>query len=395
MKLTAQQLVAASSDNSFDNGLTIYSELEPLGGPGAPVKPAVYAGQRYQLEQRWSTVDGEVVNEQAIAIDNVPSEANRLEAALKKLAPRIGLPSLTLDLSGHDHLPPHVPARLSAFDFPHRNADAYLRDSELDGTALAKTELGDALFRSTPLAPLGLLKYMPHALLYGFWQSHFGKKAPQTKLARSWTSEIVGLGPGSDKIKRLGLKGDPLNLTTDLAASYDEDNLLGWELGTGAKKGSKSKDSLAEIGHGQVPVGENDAPLAAVSFRTIEQRATLSIAGLRRIGTGDDSADSVLRALLASIGLVAHVGAFGRGFNLRSGADLVAEHTTWTWSGENGKQDVDPLDLGQAIEIFDQLRGLAADAGLPVDEWASTDIVLTPNKQLAKVIAQTFPELES
>ena len=37
-------LLAGCADDSFDDGLRIDTELEPLGGPGGPVKPAVYEG---------------------------------------------------------------------------------------------------------------------------------------------------------------------------------------------------------------------------------------------------------------------------------------------------------------------------------------------------------------
>lgn len=46
-------LVAALGDDALDAGITYRSYLEPLGGPGAPVKPAVYAGNLYQKDRRW------------------------------------------------------------------------------------------------------------------------------------------------------------------------------------------------------------------------------------------------------------------------------------------------------------------------------------------------------
>lgn len=395
MTLTAERLVGACSDDAFDNGITIAASLEPLAGPGAPVKPAVYAGGLYQVEKRWQGDgdDRDVVD--AISIDNTPSQANRLEAALERLAPAVGLPRITLDLSVHPHLPPHIPARLSAFRFPHRNADAYLRDAELDGEKIDKTEFGSGLLKATAQSPEALIEYMPHALLYGFWQSHLGKKGPQTKLARSWTSEIIGYEPASLDTRRLGLKGDPLNLTSDDAVTFSDDDSRDWELVTGkVKAGSKSKDSLAEVGHGQVPVSPDNAPLGAVSFRSVEQRAALSIASLRNIGTGDSNADGPLRALLCAIGILSHVAAFGRGFNLRSGADLVAVETRWTWVGESGDEPIETPTLSDAKKLFADCVAAADAAGLPVGGWADTDIVLTPNTSLLKVLEQTFPQYD-
>ena len=45
------------------------------------------------------------------------------------------------DLSALPHLPAHRPKQLSSLEFPHRNADAYLRDAQLDGQDFFKTAL--------------------------------------------------------------------------------------------------------------------------------------------------------------------------------------------------------------------------------------------------------------
>ena len=74
-------LLSACADDSFDDGIRIDTELEPLSGPGGPVKPAVYEGGTYQQDRRWTTPDdGE--STPVIVIDNVPLQANRLEEAL-------------------------------------------------------------------------------------------------------------------------------------------------------------------------------------------------------------------------------------------------------------------------------------------------------------------------
>ena len=50
-----ESLVAACSDDSFDDGIRIDTELEPAGGPGSPVKPAVYENGVYQTDRRWAS----------------------------------------------------------------------------------------------------------------------------------------------------------------------------------------------------------------------------------------------------------------------------------------------------------------------------------------------------
>ena len=97
-------LLAACSDDSFEDGIRIDTELEPSGGPGSPVKPAVYEGGVYQTDRRWaSPADDEPTD--VIVIDNVPSQANRLEEALRRNRSSSGIPEMILDLSDLTGLP--------------------------------------------------------------------------------------------------------------------------------------------------------------------------------------------------------------------------------------------------------------------------------------------------
>jgi CRISPR-associated protein Csb1 len=379
------RLVAQCADDGVDAGISITTELEPLAGPGAKVKPAVYAGGVFQKGRRWwgEGEDREPVD--VITIDNEPSQANRLEAALEQLRDRLGLPELILDLTSLEPLPPHVPRRLSSFRFPHRNADAYLRDSELEGDDFLKHEIGKAIFAATADDADALMEWFPQGLLFGFWQSHLGKKGSQAKLARSWVSEIIGVEPAADDVRSLGLKGDPLNLSIEDKVDYDEQWHERWELSDKGKK-------LSDIGHGQVPVTGDDAPLTGVSFREVVQQTSLSLAALRRIRTSVAPAEA--RALLAALGMVAHVGAFGRAFHLRSGCDLRPTATTWTWLGAEGDEPLAPPTLDEAIALFQAAAARAADAGLPVGSRWPQPLTLQPKAKLQEVIRKTFPEPE-
>ncbi|MHB1504473.1 MAG: type I-G CRISPR-associated RAMP protein Csb1/Cas7g [Acidimicrobiales bacterium] len=290
MTLTTEKLLAACAETGDDAGIGVRSVLVPIGGEGAPVKPAIYAGRKYQLEKRWWSEGGSVEPTDVVMIDNVPSQANRLEAALEGLRERLRLPELVLDLAEVGPLPADVPTQLSSFRFPHRQADAYLRDAVLDDKPFLQAPIGTQLLAATADHAEGFLGWFPQALLFGFWQSHLGKKRTQAKLARSMVSEVVGYAPASVDTRQLGLKGDPLNLNVDEQVQYDDEDLLaGWELLEGSKKagGRKKKDSLTEIGHGQVPipVSESDAALAGVSFRAIEElRSAAAIEGDRARG---------------------------------------------------------------------------------------------------------------
>ena len=388
-------LVAGCADDSLDDGIRIDSQLEPFSGPGGVVKPAVYEGGIYQFDRRWaSPTDGEPT--QVIVIDNVPSQANRLEEALRRNRESTSIPEFVLDLSDLPHLPAHLPQSLSSLEFPHRNADAYLRDAELDGQDFLRTQIGRAIFGATAQTCGPLIAWFPQALLYGFWQSHLGKKRQNTKHARAWVSEIIGWQPASTETRALGLKGDALNLNTDEVVTSNPDDRTAWEVGKGARIAGAKSDRLSEIGHGQVPFMRNAAP-AAVSFARVTQRATVSFAQLRRVRLGGDhssEADTAVRALLVALGLHAHQLAFGRGFALRSGADLRPGSTTATWLGADGDE---PIDLGGTETtgaVLESAREHAATRGVPLDGWGAPATRLTPKANLSAAIRSTWPELD-
>ena len=404
-RLDADVLVEACGDLSGEAGVMFSAKLEPLAGPGGLVKPATYEGGRYQLDRRWwgEGVDRRQVD--VVSVDNVPSQANRLEAALEGFALQLGLPQVVLDLGGVWALPPHLPTRLSGFRFPHRQADAYLRDSLLGGERFTATPAGRALIDATGDAAGPILEWFPQALLFGYWQSHLGKKRSQSKLARSWVSEIVGYDPATapdNPTAVLGLKGDPLNLSVDDQAEFDEDDLMvkGWKLHEGSAKVGKGakKEKLSELGHGQVPFpgGNRPAALSGVSFAEVVQRATVSFASLRRVRVGEDTPDqdAAARAVLVALGIVAHVGAFGRAFSLRSGCDLRPVSSEWMWLGASGDEPIEPLGLEDAVGLFLSVVEAAEEVGLPVGSRWPEPLILEPDESLTKAIKATWP-LES
>lgn len=394
--ITAGRLIEACSDDGFDSGIRLGAELEPQAGWRASVKPAVYEGGRYQIDRRWPNEDaGEAV--EVVVIDNVPSQANRLEAALRAERPNLGLPEIVLDLSDLK-LPVHLPRSLSSFQFPHRNADAYLRDAMLDGQDFRKTEIGRSIEEATPDAAGPLAAWFPQALLFGFWQSHLGKKRPQTKHARAWTSEIVGWEPASTTTRTMGLKGDVLNLVNDVEVTSDDDDRTGWVAGK-VKGAGASVDRLSEIGHGQVPfMRDGDASPAGISFARVTQLSTVSFSQLRRVslGPGQGEADARLRALLVAVGLFAHARAFDRGFSLRSGADLRLKSRVVTWLGAAVGEDseAEMPNAGGAASLVAACLGEARAAGVPLDGWGRDPLVLTPKPNLRDAITKTWPDLD-
>ncbi len=392
--ISLESLLRGCADDAFDDGIRIDTKLVPLAGPGGPVKPAVYEGGVYQEDKRWATPDDSEATP-VIVVDNTPSQANRLEDALRRHAQSIGIPELVLDLSDMTHLPAHLPRRLSSLQFPHRNADAYLRDSMLGDTDFIKTSMGQDIFGATAATCGPLVAWFPQALLYGFWQSHLGKKRHNSKHARAWVSEIVGWHPATIDTHMFGLKGDALNLNIDEGVSVNLVDQMKWNTGSAGKvKGGKSK-KLSDIGHGQIPfMTKNTAAAAAVSFARVTQRATVSFAQLRRVslGTNNPEADAAVRALLVALGLHAHQLAFGRGFALRSGAELRPEETAATWLSSNADENIDLGGANHTLSLLQSAKEHAKRHSVPLDGWDRSPTTLTPRGNLRKAILKTWPE---
>ncbi|MYH57574.1 MAG: type I-U CRISPR-associated protein Cas7 [Boseongicola sp. SB0675_bin_26] len=398
-KIDLDALIRGCADAATDSGIRLDAELEPLSGRGGPVKPAVYAGSLFQEDRRWANVD-DTAPTQVIVIDNVPSQANRLEEALRKERESVGVPELVLDLADLSHLPSHLPRRISSLQFPHRNADAYLRDAMLDDRDFLATDIGKAIFGATAQTCGPLMAWFPQSLLYGFWQSHLGRKRTNAKHARSWVSEIVGWKPATAETRTHGMKGDPLNLNIDTQLQVDPDDQTKWDVTAESKKKGGSEQGkgkrLSEIGHGQALVRETEQAPSAVSFARITLRATVSFAQLRRVSLDDgrQNADAAARALLVALGLHAHNLAFGRGFALRSGAELEPRKSTGTWLGGSADEDCETGNAQATAGLLQEARAHAAAEGVPLDGW-NRQVILKPKPQLKKTILATWPKLDA
>ena len=396
MTIDLERLLSACADDAFDDGILIDTDLQPLSGPGGPVKPAVYDGGNYQFDRRWAS-PSDAESTPVIVIDNVPSQANRLEHALRRDREAISIPEFVLDLSDVGSLPAHLPRSLSSLEFPHRNADAYLRDAVLGGERFITTAMGQAIVGATAQECGPLMSWFPQALLYGFWQSHLGRKRHNSKHARAWVSEIVGWQPAATDTRVLGLKGDPLNLNTDEVVTSNPDDRTVWGIGAEKVEGGK-RDRLSEMGHGQVPfMRKDDAAASAVSFQRVTQRATLSFAQLRRVSLGREAsrdADAAARALLVALGLHAHQLAFGHAFALRSGADLRPAATTVTWLGSSGDDTCEIGGSEATRTLLAAARSHAESVGVPLEGWGQPPTMLQPGDALAKVIRSTWPDLD-
>lgn len=364
-------------DNSEVALVRIAASYQPGAGVGSrvfpPTFPVIGNESPYLIEARVRS--GEKV--EAAVLDQVPSQANRAEEAIKSAQQNMGVKVPLLRLT-HDGATSVV---ITGFDAPHRIFDAYWRDSLLDGVKFDKTELGKSLQAASLDDARPLLLHDPGSISYGSWNSH--RKGRQAKFPRLYASEIVGWNPVEGK--RKAGRMDPLNLVGTRDGDGDEWNY--------SATGAKSKNGkLSEIGHGNV------APNSAHGGVTITEAtrfATVSLTALSRVRFGSWNAEQqhAARVLLAAFALLGDRLAFGgAGLWLRSGCDLVVEEETMEWIGRGGVVEPLSLTVDGAVQLYEAARVAAQDVGV---ELALEPVELTPSPSLAKAIDYSLTKAES
>lgn len=356
----------------------ITAEYEPAGGNGGrtfpPTYPAEGANQSpYLLERRFR--DGKSVR--AVVLDQVPSQANRVEEALAQAQQdgRVTLPLIRLTHSG----PANVV--MTGLSFPHRFFDAYVRDSLLGDARFDSTELGKAVRAADPTDATVLYRYDPGTIVFGGWNSH--RKGRQAKFPRQYSSEIVGWKPvvGERRAGRM----DPNNLTGSRDGEGDA-----WSYSAVAAKGKKNK--LSEIGHGNI--APNPAH-GGVTIQGATRFATLSLTGLRRIrfGAMPSEAQVAARTLLTAYALLGDRLAFaGPSVWLRSGCELLPTSEELVWMGRNGVNEQFTVEPSEALALFEEARVAATEAGAGFE---LEPVELVPQKNLAAAIDFSLTKAES
>ena len=377
MTTLSDDLLTATAPERQHTAVVIRARYQPVGGAGRILMPPTYPvpdnernpNARYLVGDR--LVDGSP--RKAVVVDQEPSQANRVEEALRdaRYQSRLQLPLFELRAAT-----PMGDVLLTSLDFPHRYADAYVRDSLVDGVRFDESSVGKRLRSATVADVRPLYCREPASLVFGAWDSH--RKGRWPKFARLYSSSMYGLDPVTSV--RRGGRMDPQNLTgsIDDKAKAESD----WKF---IEEGSKAKGTkLSEIGHGNI--APNPVP-GGVSVSEVIRVASISLAGLERLRFGDATAEAsnLARAALAALALAGDRLAFGGpSVWLRSGCDLAKVAEQVGLERPNGELDAFAATAQDAINAFHELRDRAIEAGIPMD----TDIIsLVPMASLAQAIA--------
>lgn len=372
----AERLMEAASSERQHTAVVVRAVYQPVGGAGRTVMPPTYPvadterdpNAKYLIAER--LVDGQA--RRAVVIDQEPSQANRIEEALRdaRYQGRLELPLFEM----------RVPTalgeiRLTSLDFPHRYADAYLRDSLVDGVRFDESPVGKRLRAATVADVLPLYEREPASLIFGAWDSH--RKGRWPKFARLYSSSMYGLDPVT--YARMGGRMDPQNLTgaVDDAAKAETD----WQF---IAEGEKKKGTrLSKIGHGNIAPNQVHGGVTVSEIRRV---ASISLAGLERLRFGHASAEAaaLARAALAALALAGDRLTFGGpSVWLRSGCDLAKVREDIGLERPGGELDQIAATTQESLAAFSELRDRATAAGIVMDR---STISIQPVPSLKKAI---------
>ena len=376
--------------------------LQPAGGQGDKIFPPTYPPERgaqnnlprHVFECR--RVDGEAI--WCVLIDSVQSQANRLEEALLSVAngkdgdKRISLPYVTVDFRGYGLEPLE---QITSLEAPHRVYDAILRDSHLDGVPLMKSDEGVRLAAAKPGDATALLEMSPSALLFGAWHSQGEGGGIGAKFPRAIVSEIMGINVPVELIenrrtseveartfgRRTGSRIDPLGILRKVEV-FKGASIADWSTDQKTAGKAPKKVRPAEINHSNImPTVE---PLG-VTCDYAEHRATITLAGLRRLRFGGSERDSAGRALIASLGLLALAEQDAQGYALRSRCDLVCDGSgALELVRADGEAVSVALDRQLARQLYRNAYAEAEAAG-----FGFRSLTLKPQDKLVEIVRRS------
>lgn len=312
-------------DESLDAAIVLREYLRPAHGLRGNFFPPTFAGTGsdrrggYHIDWKGgapnahdpeqAAADGRLANR--CTVDSVPSQANRMEARLKRYV-GTSIPQVTLTGSRQG-------VDLDLLDVGHRVADAALRFSRKSETEDDYRPFREAMEAYVAGDAEPLAKLAPTSLVFGHWDSRPG--GSKSKARRLVRGEIVAFNV------------QPVTRRSQYWSSIDPE--VSQELGQRlkeAKEAAKEDDTknvASQLGMTDVPAPETHG--GVIAFGDIERTAIIALSGLRAlaavpVGEGgrrnlDAARTLALRRYLLGVcfAAVAEAGAW----DLREGCILV------------------------------------------------------------------------
>jgi len=368
----------------------VRTTLRPAGGLEDKIFPPTYQGGQHHLERR--RVEGLEV--EAVVLDSVQAQANRLEQALRLAYEQGGiqLPPIVSDLSEKF---PQI-GRITTLDAPHRIANAIFRDSEQGKTPFPETDIGRRFAAARATYAIPLLELCPTAPIFGAWNSTGPLGGLGARFPRAPVSEIVGFDATVGRRTRSRI--DPLPISSQVEI-YETQERRSWSADPGRARregnqlvryGRKDRGKPAAANLGNVTpdfarADRGNEPLpGGITISEAVQTAVLSLPALRRLRfplepgqPPDPEVEEAARVLLAALGLLAVARDHQLGYDLRPRCLLipVGPPRYEVVAVGDGSSSSFQLDADQARGILAAALRRAREVGLP---WRGGRACYTP-----------------
>jgi CRISPR-associated protein Csb1 len=298
--------------------LVIRQYLQPVEGPEGVLFPATYAAaEDKKVFPGGYNIDPPEGEKNVCLVDSVGSQANRIETMF-----------MAKNHEGkYAHLVPQITVKageksISILEAGHRAGDALVRCTSL------QKELQDAFKAVLKGNAEPLARIAPTSLVFGVWDS----RDTQAKLPRLVASTIRAFD-----VKRLKRSAQ-----YNPAMDYIGDKLLE------EPTDKRIKDAYAERGFVHVPATASHG--GVIASGDIRRDATLSLAALRLLAVGQDTAKTLaLRRYILGLSLVAFTS--NPATYLRQGCELVpsAKPCEFNLVHSDGKREAQTLTLADAL----------------------------------------------
>jgi len=295
------------------SAIRLVVHLKPANADGL-VYPPTYEGGTHVFRPAW--IDGG--KREAVLIDSVQSQANRIELAILDSYRRGHIPYPDIELSVNARTGQE---RYSVLELSHRVYDAALRMSTVDGVPFPQSEIGKAVYSARTEKATAMHTHAPMTLALGGWDSHGGGGPLVAKLPRIMTSEIVGLD--AQLVSRGAMKIDPIDIRKDAGPIYQSESPeRRWEIEK-TKIDEKGR-TPSEVGLGNVPSLSEQGAVITEAVQT----SVVSCAAVRRLrferedNSYNDLRDRSGQTAVVALGLFGLIAQMDSGYYLRSGCDL-------------------------------------------------------------------------
>lgn len=352
-------------------GIRITADLEPMTGPGTPVKSAVYSGEgegtkAYPFHDRPDPDrPGGTVRCSTLLSDE--ASRNIAESQLLERLPNLR----SLEIVAPADKPEAIELPVDVLELPHSVAAGHLLmtsapDDEGTLVPFRDSTLGRGLYRSGVFDISWLYEHVPGFVISGFWfsqgQGSWPAQHPNSKVIASTRLPVTAYG--AIALDRGAGAIDPVVLSTEGLVLSDKVDEFGVRVFSEGKAAKGTKARLSAIGIGSIAPTMRDTPW--ITAERIDATGMVSLTTIRRLRSPSWTLDQTAAAhdVLAALTLAGTLSVLDDPV-YRSGCELVRTSPVRAQVLGSGATEPVTIDLDTVLAGVAALDEKAVETGLP------------------------------